>query len=113
MILAATDSREIFIWAAIIGVSLTTLLTRGSFILLGARVRLPQIIDRALGFAPACALAAIVVPDLVLVHDTLKLAGNPRLLAAVAAAICFITSRSMILTIVCGMVVFTAIRLWL
>jgi branched-subunit amino acid transport protein len=112
MILAAMDSKEIFIWSAILGVSLTTFLTRGSFILLGARVRLPEVVDRALQFAPACALAAILVPDLVLVHGTLKVAGNPRLLAAVVAAVCFLVSRSMILTIVCGMAAFTAIRLW-
>lgn len=104
----------LFIWLSIIGVSLTSFLTRGSFILFASRIHLPMIVDRALGYAPACALAAIIVPDLAFVHGALRLdVGNPRLIAALIASIGYAASRSLIVTIVCGMASFTAIRIWL
>ena len=102
------------VWLAIVGVSLTTLVTRGGFVLFGARLRLPLVIERALAYAPACALAAIMAPDLAYVHGTLLLtAANPRLVAALAAAAVFAVSRSMVATIVAGMLLYTGLRLWL
>ena len=103
----------IYVWTAIIGVSLTTLLTRGSFILFGSQLRLPKIVDKALAYAPACALAAIMVPDLLWFKGRFHLdAANLRLLAACAAALVFFISRSLVLTIVMGMVAFSVLRLW-
>lgn len=112
-ILAAPDlGANAAVWLAIIGVSLTTLVTRGGFVLFGARLRLPAIIERALGYAPACALAAIMAPDLAYVRGELALGpANPRLVAALASAIVFALSRSMVATIVAGMLLYTALRL--
>jgi branched-subunit amino acid transport protein len=100
------------VWLAIIGVSLTTLVTRGGFVLFGARLRLPVIVERALAYAPACALAAIMAPDLAYVRGELVLSpANPRLVAALASAVVFALSRSMVATIVAGMLLYTALRL--
>ncbi len=108
------DNDTLVVWLTIAGVSLTTFITRGSFILLGSRLRLPAIVDRALGYAPACALAAILAPELAVMHGALQLnAGNPRLIAGFVAVICCAVSRSMVLTIVLGMATFTLTRIWL
>lgn len=99
-------------WAAIVLVTLTTFITRSGLLLLGERVRLPRVVDQALAYAPACALAAIVVPDLVLAGGELRLGpGNLRLVAALAAAGVFAATRSLVGTIAAGMAVYTALRL--
>ena len=100
------------LWA-ILGITLATPITRSGPHLLGARLRIPPAFDAALRFAPACALAAIIAPDLVFTGDTLNLTlENPRWVAGVAAAIIFATSRSMIATIVGGMTVFWLLKAW-
>lgn len=105
-------SESAVVWLSIIGISLTTLVTRGSFVLFGARVQLPAVIERALAYAPACALAAIMAPDLVLLHGTPVIGlGNPRPVAAAVAVLAFLCSRSLVLTIVAGMAAYTAFRL--
>jgi branched-subunit amino acid transport protein len=103
---------EAWTWVAIGGVTLTTFITRAGLLLLGERLRLPVLVDQALAYAPACALAAIIVPDLVLADGGVSLdPGNFRLLAALAAAGVFVTTRSFVATIAAGMAVFTALRL--
>jgi len=98
---------------AILGITLATFITRSGPHLLGARLRIPPAFDAALRFAPACALAAIIAPDLVFTGDTLNLTlENPRWVAGVAAAVIFATSRSMIATIVGGMAFFWLLKAW-
>jgi branched-subunit amino acid transport protein len=64
-----------------------------------------------LRFAPACALAAIIAPDLLFVGDDLNLTlENPRWMAGLAAAAVFAASRSMMATIIGGMTVFWALK---
>jgi branched-subunit amino acid transport protein len=105
---------DAWIWLAILGVAGATVLTRATLLLAGERLRLPPLADRALAYAPACALAAIVVPDLVLSRGELLLAlGNYRLIAALVATAAFVLSRSLLATIAVGMAVFTALRLLL
>jgi branched-subunit amino acid transport protein len=81
-------STDLTLWLTFLLIGLATTLPRASFIVLGGRVRLPSILQRALRYAPAAALAAIVVPDVVVVAaDFAPL--NPKLagvLAAIAAA---------------------------
>lgn len=94
--------------------TLTTVLTRSTLLVLGARFVLPERLERALRYAPACALAAIVAPELLLMHQELALDWrNARLMAALAATLCFVVTRSLLATLIFGMGVFTALRLWL
>ena len=72
------------IWGIFILIGLATTLPRASFIVLGNRVTLPSVVQRALRYAPAAALAAIVVPDVLLVSGELA-PLNPKLAAAGAA----------------------------
>ncbi len=103
---------EAWTWVAIAGVALSTVVTRAGLLLAGARVRLPAVVDQALAYAPACALAAIVVPDLAVAGGEVRLdPGNFRLLGALAGAAAYLATRSFVATIAAGMAVFTALRL--
>ena len=55
----------------------------GSFIVAGSRVRLPDSVQRALRYAPAAALAALVLPDMLLVAGELQ-PFNAKAFAGVA-----------------------------
>ena len=101
------------IWAVIAVLSLSTALTRSSFWLIGHRVSIPPRVQGMLRYAPACALAAIIGPDLLLdgagqVHFEL---GNPKLLAGVASIGFYLWRRNMLQTIVFGMLAFTLLRI--
>lgn len=105
---------EPYVWWAILGITLATFITRSGPHWLGERLRIPPTFDSALRFAPACALAAIIAPDLLFVGDDLNLTlENPRWMAGLAAAAVFAASRSMIATIIGGMTVFWALKAWL
>jgi branched-subunit amino acid transport protein len=68
----------------------------------------------AMALAPAAALAAIVVPDLVLAGGTLDVSmANPKLLAGIGAAVFFIATKRLLGTIVLGMALFTVLRVML
>ena len=100
-------------WIAIVGIALTAVVARCSFLMLGERVRLPPLLEQALRHAPAAALGAIIAPALLLTGGHVDLApGNHRLLAALVAAVAIWWTRSILWTIVAGLAVFTALRLW-
>ena len=69
------------LWPLLIALGLATTLPRASFIVLGNRVVLPSVVQRALRYAPAAALAAIIAPDIFLVQGTVQL-FTPKLGAA-------------------------------
>ena len=73
------------LWLIFLLLGLATTLPRASFIVLGNRVILPNVIQRALRYAPAAALAAIVVPDLVLLDGSIDI-FNAKLGGGIAAA---------------------------
>jgi len=88
---------------------MTTVGTRGSFILLGEKGRLPPAMQRALRYAPAAALSALVMPDLLLdegVFDPL----NPKLAAGVVVILLALRSRNPWLPFILGMAVLLLMR---
>lgn len=100
------------VWLVITGLTAATVLTRAGLLLLGERLPLPPRVQRALRYAPACALAAIVAPDLLLEGARLNLSfSNYRLLAALVGLLTFWGTRSMLWTLASGMAAFTALRL--
>lgn len=66
------------VWLTLAAIALVTLLPRASFIVLGSRVPLPSLVQRALRYAPAAALAAVVAPDLLIAHGAVSFL-NPKL----------------------------------
>jgi branched-subunit amino acid transport protein len=102
--------------AVIVGLALSTFVTRTSFLLAGARLRLGPRVEAALRYAPVCTLAAIIVPDILLhpPQTTLDLSlFNPRLIGALAAALWLCWSRNIIGCLALGMAAYTMARLYL
>jgi branched-subunit amino acid transport protein len=101
------------IWAVIGVLTVATAATRSAFWLVGHHITIPKRVQEILRYAPACALAAIIAPDLLLgTAGQLQLTvANPKLLAGVAAVVFYLVRRNMLQTIVFGMLVFTGLRL--
>lgn len=74
------------LWITILGMGAITLTLRASFILLPERVRLPDLLRRALPFVPAAVLTAVWAPELALQKGVLQLSlHNERLAAGLLA----------------------------
>ncbi len=99
-----------YLWLAFILIGLATTLPRAGFIVLGSRARLPGTLQRALRYAPAAALAAIVVPDILVVDGALAV-FNPKLAAAIAAVAAAVLWRNPWLPFIAGMAVLHGLRL--
>ncbi|QCP48359.1 AzlD domain-containing protein [Trinickia violacea] len=100
------------IWLAIFGMLVVTALTRALFLIGGERTVLPERVQRALRYAPAAALIAVVLPDVLVTSDgvvSFSLA-NHAFYGSLAGLAWFLWRRSMVETIVVGMLVFTAMR---
>ena len=69
----------------IVGLALSTFVTRTSFLAAGARGRLHPRVETALRYAPVCTLTAIIVPDVLMhaQHADFSLL-NPRLVGVLA-----------------------------
>ena len=98
-----------WLWLAFGLLSVTTFLTRGSFIMAGEKGRLPAVLQRALRYAPAAALAALIAPDLLLNSNELQ-PFNPKLLAAIVVSLVALRTRKPWLPFVLGMAVLIGLR---
>jgi branched-subunit amino acid transport protein len=99
----------------ILGLALSTFVTRTSFLLAGSRVKLGHKVEVALRYAPVCTLAAIIVPD-VLLHGQpgIDLSPfNPRLIGVLAAGVSLFFSRNIVVCLLSGMAAFSLARLYL
>ncbi|MDQ7975760.1 AzlD domain-containing protein [Paraburkholderia sp. SARCC-3016] len=102
------------IWLTILGMTLVTALTRALFLIGGERTVLPERVQRMLRYAPAAALIAVVLPDVLVTDDGVSFAlTNHDLYATLAGLLWYLLRRSMVETIMVGMLVFTALRLLL
>lgn len=97
------------LWLIFILIGLATTLPRASFIVLGSRVTLPAVLQRALRYAPAAALAAIVAPDILVTNNDFQ-PFNPKLAAAVAAVAATVLSRNPWLPFIAGMGMLLGLR---
>jgi branched-subunit amino acid transport protein len=102
------------IWVTIATLVVATAVTRSSFWLIGHHITIPPRVQQMLRFAPACALAAIIAPDLLMgSHNEVLLSiDNPKLLAGIASTGYYLLRKNMLETIVFGMLAFTALRIW-
>jgi branched-subunit amino acid transport protein len=106
-------SEAAYLSVAIAGLAAVTLIARGSFFALPASVRLPVRVERALRYAPACALMAVIAPALFSRDGRPYVSiGNDQMWGVLVATAVFVRTRSMIAMMVVGMAVFTALRLW-
>ena len=99
----------------IAGLTVITFVTRSFFFLSERELVLPGWVKRGLRYAPLAALAAVVVPEIVMSqgHLVTEPWRDPRFYAAAAATAYFFWRRGILGTIVTGMAVLLALRLGL
>jgi branched-subunit amino acid transport protein len=104
------------IWIAIFGLVGVTFLTRTFFMLLGAKIPLSDGLQRAVRYAPAAALVAIIVPELLPFDVASPMSTfdlwSPKMWGGIVGVVVFMLSRSVLPTIFVGLAVFTALRLY-
>ncbi|RVU47763.1 AzlD domain-containing protein [Rubrivivax rivuli] len=99
---------------AVIGLTVITVVTRGFFFLSRREIPLPDWLRQGLRYAPLAAMAAVVVPEVVMSQG--QLIGtwqDARLFAVVAGAAWFWWRRGILGTILVGMAVLLPLRLGL
>ena len=97
---------------AIAGLAVVSVVTRGFFLFPDREVPMPQWLQRGLKVAPLAALAAIVVPEIVLTRGALVTTWqDARLAAAVAATLYYLWRPGVLGPLLAGMLVFLPLRL--
>jgi len=98
----------------VLGLTVVTVLARGFFLFSNRTWSLPRWAQRGLQYAPIAALAAVVVPEVVMVNgqlmDTWK---DARLYAAIVGAAVYFWRKDVLFTIVAGMAVYIPLHLGL
>lgn len=108
---AQTDGWTLMVIAGLAGV---TVLTRCFFFILDRPWTLPAWAHRALQYAPVAALAAVVAPEIVMANGHLVPGWqDARIFAAVAGVAVFFWRRSVLVTLVVGMLVYLPLHLQL
>jgi branched-subunit amino acid transport protein len=99
---------------AILGLALLTVVTRGFFFITEREIPIPAWLRLGLRYAPLAALAAVVVPEVVM-QDGRLLASwhDARVFAAAAGGAWFWWRRNILGTILVGMAVMLPLRLGL
>lgn len=102
------------IFAAILGLALITAFTRAFFLYPEQDLPMPGWLRRGLRYAPLAALAAVIVPEVVMTQGHLIATfQDARLPASVAAGVYYFSRRDILGTIVTGMAVFLPLRIGL
>ena len=99
---------------AIVGLTALTVLTRSFFLLTDREIPIPDWLREGLRYAPLAALAAVVVPEVVMTQGQLiDTWQDARLYAAATGAAYFFWRRDILGTILTGMAVLLPLKLGL
>ena len=100
----------------IVGMGLVTLGTRGFFMFWGDRVQMPEIILRSIRYAPLAAIVAILAPEILMPVGATQISqfnwALPQIWAGLAAFVVFSWLRTMLPTLIIGMLVYSVLRYW-
>jgi branched-subunit amino acid transport protein len=106
------DAAEAWRLGVIAGLAVVTVITRAFFLIFNRPWRLPQWLHQALPYAPIAALAAVLLPDMLLRHGEWVLtASDARWYAALAAAAVYFWRRNVLHCIVLGMAIYLPLHL--
>ena len=97
------------LWGVVLVIGAGTFFWRGAFLVFGGRLRMPELVRRALNYVPPAVFAALVLPGLIRLGEDGSLDG-PRLAAGVVAALVAWRTRGTILTLMAGMTVLWVLR---
>jgi branched-subunit amino acid transport protein len=96
----------------ILGLALVTFVTRGFFLFPERAIKMPDWLQRGLKVAPLAALAAVVVPEIVMTQGTLiGTWQDARLPAVVAATLYYLWRPGVLGPLLVGLAVFLPLRL--
>ena len=100
--------------AAIAGLTVISILTRGFFMIPQREVPIPGWLREALRYAPLAALVAVLLPEIAMTGDHLLATWkDARIYATATGILVFCTTRSLLGTILAGSAVLLALRLGL
>ncbi|MEH0167176.1 AzlD domain-containing protein [Paucibacter sp. JuS9] len=105
-----------FWWAVlgILGMAVITLITRSFFMLPKNEIPMPDWAKNGLRYAPLAALAAVIVPEIVLTQGQLiSTWQDARIYATLAGTAYFFWKRGILGTIICGTAVMLTLRIGL
>ena len=98
----------------IVCLALITIITRSLFFISSKPWQLPHWAERGLNYAPIAALAAVIVPEIVMTQGQLIMTfKDARLFAAAAGLAWYYWRRGLLGTIVAGMAVYLPLHLGL
>ena len=99
------------VWITIVAMTVITVATRTVMLVFGDRIPLPERVQHALRFAPACALAALIAPELLTEQGAWAISlANAKLVAGAIAIALMLSTRSMMATMGIGMAAYLALR---
>lgn len=105
---------DLWTLVTIVGMTAMTVLTRCLFFISKKPWTLPGWAQRGLHYAPIAALAAVIVPEIVMTQGHLIATWlDARVFSAVAALAWFYWRRGVLGTLVCGLVVYLPLRIGL
>jgi len=111
---SAVGATDVWTLAVIAALGLVTVIARGFFLLSDREWQLPAWADRGLQYAPVAALAAVVLPEVVMVQGQwVGTLADARLFAALAGAAAYAWRRNVLVTIAAGMTVYLPLHLGL
>jgi len=97
---------------AIAGLTLVSIVTRGFFLIPDRELPIPAWLREALRYAPLAALVAVLLPELAMTDDHLIATWkDARIYATATGIVVFVTTRSLLGTILAGTAVLLALRL--
>jgi branched-subunit amino acid transport protein len=100
--------------AAIAGLTVVSIVTRGFFLIPERELPIPAWLREALRYAPLAALVAVLLPEIAMTDGHLVHTWrDARLYATATGVLVFVTTRSLLGTILAGTAVLLALRLGL
>ncbi|WP_291011343.1 AzlD domain-containing protein [Hydrogenophaga sp.] len=100
--------------AIILALGVVSVLTRSLFFISSRPWTLPRWAQRGLNYAPIAALAAVVIPEIVMAQGALVTTWqDARLFAVVAGLAWFAWQRGVLGTIIAGMAVYLPLHIYL
>ena len=98
--------------AAIAGLTAVSIVTRGFFLIPERELPIPGWLREALRYAPLAALVAVLLPEIAMTDGHLVHTWrDARLYATATGVLVFVTTRSLLGTILAGTAVLLALRL--
>jgi branched-subunit amino acid transport protein len=99
------------VWVTIALMTLVTVATRTVMLVFGDRIALPERVQHAMRFAPACALTALIAPELLTDHGAWAISiANAKLIGGSIAVAVMLATRSLLATMGLGMAAYLLLR---